>query len=218
MSISEKSVFRRPQIANQAEWALILLHGVGSTGRDIISLSDHLAENFPTVAFCAPDGVAPSDTNERGRQWFSIIGVTEENRKGRLLPALSELNLMIDKEAATIGLDRSRVILLGFSQGTIMALHLAASGSDIAGVIGLSGRLAGPVLVQELWPPIALIHGTQDPIISIDVARDTATWLHDAGSKATLTEIEGLGHQIDDRALSAASDALYSIVTGAITF
>lgn len=212
MSAPENVALRRPQVAETAGWLVILLHGVGSSGRDMISLADRLAEGFPTVAFSAPDGIEPSDTNPGGRQWFSIIGVTDANRKDRLSAALPRLNELIDREAAVVGIDRSRVILLGFSQGTIMALHLTAAGFDVAGVIGLSGRLAGPVPAKKFWPSVALIHGTADPIMPIRIAHSTVAWLGEAGCKATLTEIEGLGHQVDDRALAAVVDALRSIV------
>jgi phospholipase/carboxylesterase len=99
-------------------------------------------------------------------------------------------------------------LLIGFSQGAIMALHAVAAGLPVAGVIALSGRLAGPVGPRGDWPPITLIHGADDPVMPLAAARATEAWLHDAGAAPRLTVFNGLGHGIDARVLAAIRDTL----------
>jgi phospholipase/carboxylesterase len=75
-------------------------------------------------------------------------------------------------------------LLVGFSQGAIMSLHAVAEGLSVAGVFALSGRLAGPIAARSDWPPITLLHGSADPVISLSVTRAAETWLRDGGDAA----------------------------------
>ena len=130
-------------------------------------------------------------------------GVTEANRPARIAAALPAFTRTVE----TFG-DPRDSLLIGFSQGAIMALHAVAAGWPVAGVFALSGRLAAPVAAQTDWPPITLLHGSEDPVMPPAVARATATWLKDAGALPTLTVFDGLGHSIDDRTLAAIRSGL----------
>lgn len=178
---------------------IILLHGVGSSGAAMRPLAEALAVS-QHAAF--PDGLHPFDMGA-GRQWFSVKGVTETNRPDRIAEALPAFVDLLE------GLGDPRdSMLIGFSQGAIMALHAVAAGLPIAGVIALSGRLAGPVHPRGDWPAITLLHGTDDPVMSLEFARATEAWLKDAGAETRLTEFGGLGHAIDARVLAAVRDTL----------
>lgn len=143
---------------------LIFLHGVGSSGAAMRPLAEALALPQPTAC---PDGLHPFDMGP-GRQWFSVKGVTEGNRPGRIAEAMPGFIDLIE------GLgDPRQSVLIGFSQGTIMALHAVAAGLPAAGVIALSGRLAGPVGPRSDWPPITLLHGADDPVMPLATARAT---------------------------------------------
>ena len=89
-----------------------------------------------------------------------------------------------------------------------MALHAVAAGLTVAGVYALSGRLAAPVAARTDWPPITLLHGSDDPVMRPSVARTTASWLKEAGAQPVLTVFDGLGHGIDDRTLAAIRSGL----------
>ncbi|KND17263.1 hypothetical protein ADZ37_19325 [Pannonibacter phragmitetus] len=178
---------------------VIFLHGVGGTGAAMRPLAEALALPQP-VAF--PDGPRPFDMG-LGRQWFSVKGVTEANRPGRVAEVLPAFARMIE----SLG-DPRDSLLIGFSQGAIMALHAVAAGLPVAGVIALSGRLAGPVDLRSDWPPITMIHGADDPVIPLAAARATEAWLHDVGAAPRLTVFDGLGHSIDARVLAAIRDTL----------
>ncbi len=173
---------------------VIFLHGVGGTGAAMRPLAEALALPQP-AAF--PDGPHRFDLGP-GRQWFSVKGVTEANRPGRVAEALPAFARLTE----SLG-DPRDSLLIGFSQGAIMALHAVAAGLPVAGVIALSGRLAGPVGPSSDWPPITLLHGADDPVMPISTARATEAWLHDAGADPRLTVFDGLGHSIDARVLAA---------------
>ncbi|MFO1202810.1 MAG: hypothetical protein U1E58_09245 [Tabrizicola sp.] len=177
----------------------IFLHGVGGTGAAMRPLAAALALPRP-AAF--PDGQDRFDMGP-GRQWFSVKGVTEANRPGRVAEALPAFARLIE----SLG-DPRDSLLIGFSQGAIMALHAVAAGLPVAGVIALSGRLAGPVGPRSDWPPITLLHGADDPVMPLAAARATEAWLHDAGAAPRLTVFNGLGHGIDARVLAAIRDTL----------
>lgn len=123
---------------------VIFLHGVGGNGASMQPLADTLSLTVP--AHC-PDGPEPFDMGP-GRQWFSVRGVTEENRPARIAAALPAFI----RAVRAIGNPRHS-LLIGFSQGAIMALHAVAAGLTAAGVIALSGRLAGPVAARDDGPP-----------------------------------------------------------------
>lgn len=178
---------------------LIFLHGVGGTGAGMRPLADQIGDLSQT-AF--PEGSQPFDMGA-GRQWFSVRGVTAANRPGRIAEAMPGFIRQIE------GLGDPRdAVLIGFSQGAIMALHAAADGFPVAGVIALSGRLAGPVTPRKRWPAITLLHGTDDPVIPLPIAQSTEAWLREAGAKPRLTVFDRLGHAIDHRVLAAIRDSL----------
>ncbi|THD83816.1 phospholipase [Aliigemmobacter aestuarii] len=162
---------------------VIFLHGVGGTGAAMRPLAEGLALPQPAVFL---DGPHPFDMGP-GRQWFSVKGVTEANRPARVTEALPAFVRLIE----SVG-DPRDGLLIGFSQGAIMALHAVAAGLPAAGVVALSGRLAGPVAPRSDWPPITLLHGADDPVMPVAAARATEAWLHDAGAKPRLTVFDGL--------------------------
>lgn len=173
---------------------VIFLHGVGSTGAGMRPLADALALGVP--AHC-PDGPESFDMGP-GRQWFSVKGVTEDNRPARVAAAMPAFVRKIEGFG-----DPRDSLLIGFSQGAIMALHAVAAGLPAAGVFALSGRLAGPIAARSDWPTISLLHGSADPVMPAAVARATETWMKAAGAKVTLQLFDGLGHGIDERTLAA---------------
>lgn len=173
---------------------IVFLHGVGASGASLRPLGHQLALDFD-MHF--PDGPQAFDMGP-GRQWFSVKGVTEADRQGRVEKALPAFTRVIENFG-----DPSESLLVGFSQGAIMALHAVAAGVQAAGVLALSGRLAGPVAARTEWPPIALLHGTADPVMPPEIARATDAWLRSAGAGPHLQLFDGLGHGIDDRVLVA---------------
>lgn len=177
----------------------IFLHGVGGSGASMQPLAEALSLTVP--AHC-PDGPEPFDMGP-GRQWFSVKGVTEANRPERIAAALPAFTRSLEAFG-----DPRDSVLIGFSQGAIMALHAVASGLPVAAVFALSGRLAGPVSARTDWPPITLLHGDADTVMPPQIARQTAGWLQDAGAEPVLQVFAGLGHSIDNRTVTAIRSGL----------
>lgn len=173
---------------------IIFLHGVGGSGASMRPLASQLGFAFEMHY---PDGPQAFDMGA-GRQWFSVKGVTEANRPARVDDALPAFTATIEAFG-----DPRESLLIGFSQGAIMALHAVAAGLPVAGVFALSGRLAGPVVARTDWPPITLIHGTADTVMVPEFAGSTEAWLQSAGADPDLQMYDGLGHAVDDRVLAA---------------
>jgi phospholipase/carboxylesterase len=182
---------------------IVFLHGVGSSGAAMRQLALALGLNRDAHF---PDGPQSFDMGP-GRQWFSVKGITEENRPNRIAAALPAFRAVIESFG-----DLQDTVLVGFSQGAIMALHAVADGLAIRAVFALSGRLAGPVPARTGWPPITLLHGAADPVIPARMAEATRDWLRNAGATPELRLYDGLGHSIDERGLSVLHDRLSGIV------
>ena len=185
---------------------VILLHGVGSNGANMAVLGRALAHALPGFAFESPD--APHGSGPH-REWFSVIGVTEANRPGRVVAARPGFDAvvatLIEQHGYSNALDR--VALLGFSQGSIMALDALASGRWAVGaVVAFSGRLASPPpLAPATGTPLLLVHGDADPIMPSGESIRAAEQLKAAGVRARIAIEPGLGHLVSNAGLAEAA-------------
>ena len=195
---------------------VIFLHGVGSQGSDLAGLGPLWRERLPGAAFAAPDAPFPFDGGGMGRQWFSLAGVTPANRPARVVAARSAFDGVIAPIVEAHGFaDRlDRVALVGFSQGTIMALDAVACGRwPVGALLGYSGRLASPEpLAPSLNTNVALIHGEADPVIPFAETQSAAARLTAVGLPAKLAVLRGVIHTISaegaDLGVSFLAEAL----------
>ncbi len=199
---------------------VILLHGVGSNGADLAPLGDAWAQALPGTVFASPNAPERSSFGH-GYQWFSVAGVTPENRAERILGGRAGFDALISSIIAEKGFaDKlDRVAFVGFSQGTIMSLDAVASGRfPVGAVVGFSGRLASP---KPLTPkdtangkgktPILLVHGTGDPVIPSFETEEAEAELKKLGFPVE-TQIEaGLGHTISPGGVMRAAEFLSKI-------
>ncbi len=154
--------WRRAPLTAPAKGLVVLMHGVGSNARDLMPLADIWSERLPDVAFTSLDGTDPFDGGFGGRQWFSLRDISEGNREARAATAYAALRRMLEAELAHWQLAFGRLALVGFSQGSIMALHHAATSAEGAAcVVAYSGRLASPVTANN-GTPLTLIHGEEE--------------------------------------------------------
>lgn len=187
---------------------VIVLHGYGRSGGNITErLARPLADALPNAAFFAPDGFEPYEgTDREGRQWFSREGITPAVRLERLRALQPRLQALIDAELQRTALPPQRLVLAGFSQGAIIALHQAAElPQRLAGVIAYGGRLATPVSARN-GTPVTIVHGGDDG--SLDEVHAGAEAFRAAGHAVALHVIDGLAHDIDPRAIAHGRDAL----------
>jgi phospholipase/carboxylesterase len=188
---------------------VILLHGYGADGNDLIGLAPVLGPLMPDVVFYAPNAPSPCDGNPFGYQWFPITRLDPAATLAGVRGAAPLVDAFLDQKMAEHGLDESKTCLIGFSQGTMMALHVGLRRHKrLAGIVGFSGMLAGPeILKAELKsrPPILLAHGDSDDMLPHALSERAAQVLEQNGLRVGLHISPGVGHGIDETALSNAA-------------
>lgn len=196
-------VIAKPQ---QAAQLVLLFHGVGASADNLIPLGGAIAQARPDAFVVSVNGPHPS-TLGSGREWFSVVGITEENRPERIAQAMPLFLAAVEhwQKASAIGAEAT--VLVGFSQGAIMALEStqAETGPPPAQhVIAIAGRFAQPVRRAQADLNVHLIHGEQDGVVPARFSVEAARELQTAGADVTLNLLPGLGHGIDSRALRLA--------------
>ena len=179
---------------------VILLHGYGSNGADLISLAPYWAKLLPGAAFVSPNAIDPVPQAPGGYQWFPISNLDPRLMEQGARQAAQSVDRFIDRELEKYGLPPSRLALVGFSQGTMMALHVGLRReAPVAGVLGYSGVLVGGKTLKDqmrVKPPVLLVHGDRDPMIPITAMFDSAEALAAAGHGAQWHVSYGVPHSI----------------------
>lgn len=208
MSRELKSKRRGPE---KVKSAVVFLHGYGADGADLLSLADPLGPHLPETAFYAPDAPQPCTGNPFGRQWFPIPwldGSTEEQAQQGMAAAADDLNAFLDTVLTAEGLTADRLAVVGFSQGTMMALEvLPRRAHPVAGIVAFSGRLLNAdMLAQQAVskPPVLLLHGDQDPVVPFQDMGLAGDALVAAGFDTFGHVMKGTGHGISPDGLSVA--------------
>jgi len=198
-----------PPAQGPATHLVVLVHGYGADGQDLIGLASHWRDLLPTTAFAAPNAPARVPGGP-GYQWFPISRIDpHEMRKGTDVagPGLEEY---LNTELARLALGPERLALVGFSQGTMMSLHVGLRRKvPPAAIVGFSGLLAGaaPFLEGDI-PPILLTHGDSDTVIPPQAMFLAANQLGVAGACVQWHLARGMGHGIDPDGLALAGQFL----------
>ena len=133
---------RAPESGAAPRRLVVLLHGVGSNGDDLIGLAPHFAQGLPDAEFLAPNAPFDCEYSPMGYQWFDIMGGEGEERLAQIRHAAGIVDSFLDTELARRGLTEADLALVGFSQGTMISLFVGLRrGSACAGILGYSGRL-----------------------------------------------------------------------------
>ena len=188
--------------AAQPAELLLLWHGVGSSAEDLRPLGQALAAHRPG-AWVVSVGSPQRSEFGAGWQWFSVQGVTEENRPARVAAAMPAFLERVRGWQRETGVTAAQTTLIGFSQGAIMALESTQGGQAVVGqVIAIAGRFAQPPRVAPAGTAVHLVHGQQDRVIPVGLAIDADRQLRALGARTTLDVHPGLGHGIDARVLA----------------
>lgn len=183
---------------------VILLHGYGSNGDDLISLAPYWRDALPHTAFVSPNAPERCPGAPGGYQWWGITSLDPDARKAGAVRAAPALNAFIDAELASTGLTAANLALVGFSQGTMMSLYVGPMRApSLAGIVGYSGMLAdaGALAAAPSRPPILLVHGDADAMIPVTAMRQAETALKAANFSVETHVSRGLAHSIDAQGL-----------------
>ncbi len=196
-----------PAAGGTAKNLVLLLHGVGADGNDLIGLAPYFARALPNTAFVSPNAPFPCDMAPYGYQWFSLQDRSPPAILAGVQATAPILNAFIDAELQRHNLTESKLALVGFSQGTMMSLYTAPRrAAPVAGIVGYSGALVGAdLLAMEVKskPPVLLVHGDADQIVPFAAMDAAANALRKAGLAVETLRRPGLPHSIDEEGIAA---------------
>ncbi|MGY9046924.1 phospholipase [Puniceibacterium antarcticum] len=203
---------RREPVSGETRSCVVFLHGYGANGADLLGLADPLGEHLPDTLFVAPDAPEACAGAPFGFQWFPIPWIdnsSEEEAEAGLLQAAQDLNSFLDALMVDEDLLPEQVVLVGFSQGSMMALHVAPRREDpMAGIVAFSGRLLQPELLVEdvvSFPPVLLLHGDLDDVVPPQSLPQAVEALQAAGFEDVFAHVmKGTAHGIAPDGLSVA--------------
>jgi len=203
---------RRAAVSGETRSIVVFLHGYGANGADLLGLADPLGEHLPDTMFVAPDAPESIAGMPNGYQWFPIPwidGSSEEESMRGMDQAAADLNAFLDALMVDEDVLPEQVVLFGFSQGTMMALHVAPRREDaVAGIVAFSGRLLNPETLADeavVKPPVLLVHGDADDVVPPQSLPAAAEALEQAGWQDVYAHImKGTAHGIAPDGLSVA--------------
>ena len=203
---------RAPASGGAPQSMVIFLHGYGSNGDDLIGLAEYWRGVLPDTVFISPNAPELCPGAPDGYQWWGLSNLTPGGRAGGVRKPAAGLNAFIDAQLSAYGLPEARLALVGFSQGTMRALHVGPRRAQaLAGIVGYSGMLADPdELKSEVRtrPPVLLVHGDADEVLPVASMPKAKVGLEAAGLDVVTHVSPRLGHSIDERGLQLGATFL----------
>lgn len=195
---------------------VILVHGYGSNGHDLIGLAPALQPALPDAVFVSPHAPQRLAAVAEGYQWWPINTFSMQERAEGAKAAAPILNAFIDQELERYGLSEDKLALVGFSQGTMMSLYVAPQREkQIAGVVGYSGMVVDEAALKanlKTRPPVLLVHGDADPVVPFMAYNHAGKALQDLGFDVFGYAARGVGHSIDNEGLRLGRDFLVKVL------
>ena len=197
---------RLPARSGKAQQLVVFLHGYGADGKDLIDVGKQWQKLLPDTAFVSPNAPQPCAGSPMGRQWFPLTMRDPDERWKGATAARPTIDAFLDAELQAAGLDDSKLAIVGFSQGTMMALHVGLRRARApAAILGYSGVLVGPEHLAEATartlrgepPPVLLVHGSADDVIPVEALFGSAQQLGEANIPTQWHLSAGIGHGID---------------------
>jgi len=204
-----------PVGGGEAKQLIVMLHGYGADGEDLIGLAPYLGQVMPDAAFVAPNAPFPCAMSAFGFQWFDVWDADSTRRLEGARLANSILQPFYDVQLEAHNVPPQELYILGFSQGTMMALHSGLR-RPVAprAIVGFAGRLmAAHLLAEEMTckPPVMLAHGKDDDVVPVESLEQANRALRAAGVEVECHVIQGLGHGIDETGVLHAAQFLRRI-------
>jgi phospholipase/carboxylesterase len=203
--------------SGRAKNLVVFLHGYGADGNDLIEIGRAWQALLPDTAFVSPHAPRPCGQSPSGREWFPLTMREPSERWTGVNAAAPGVNSFLDAELARRQLPPSALALVGFSQGTMMSLHVGLRRAVApAAVVGYSGMLVVPEEAEldkfaaeiRSRPPVLLIHGDQDQLIPVQALLHAAQGLASLDIPTQWHISPGVGHGIDDEGLRQGGEFL----------
>lgn len=192
----------------KADRLIVFVHGYGADGNDLIGLAPYFQRAMPNAAFASPNAPERIPGQPFGYQWFGITRLDPALLQAGVDSAAPILDAFIDAELARLELDPSRLALVGFSQGTMMSLHVGLRRKvPPVAIVGFSGALIAPERLEaEITgrPPVLMVHGDSDPMVPVERMHAATNGLAAAGVSVRWHVSRGLGHSIDPEGIQLA--------------
>ncbi len=203
-------LIQQPAHAEADAQLLLMFHGVGADPAGLVPLGEQVASAIPNAWIVSVRSPHPSDLG-RGWQWFSVQGITEQSRPARIAAAMPLFKETIAAWQRRSGVPAERTTLLGFSQGSNMALASTQEDEMLAGrVVSLAGRFAISPTRGHAAQRIHLLHGDRDPVMQASHSVNAAAQLQALSLPVTLDVFPGLAHAIDQRVVDKVKQYLAS--------
>lgn len=190
----------QPKSGRSPQQIVLLLHGFGSNGADMISLAPHWQDALPDALFLAPNAPQRCSMTGSGYQWWGLSGFAPTALAAGAASAAPAIHSFIDRKLKQYDLTEADLAIIGFSQGTMMALHVGLRRVTApAAVLGYSGMLtsAADVRSDRVKPPVQLIHGSADPVVPVAALHLAESELRRLGVRVSSHVSPGIGHTVD---------------------
>lgn len=200
----------KPKSGLSPKQIVLLLHGFGSSGDDMISLAPHWQDTLPDAMFLAPHAPQKCGMMSAGYQWWGLSGFAPSALAAGASSAAPAIDAFIERKLTEYGLTDADLAIVGFSQGTMMALHVGLRRPQaVAAIIGYSGMLteaAELAHIDHQKPPVLLVHGTADPVVPIAAMHMAESDLKRLGVPVTSHVSYGVAHTVDPVGLRMGRD------------
>jgi phospholipase/carboxylesterase len=191
----------QPLSGGSPKQIVLLLHGYGSSGADLIALAPHWQSELPDALFLAPNAPQRLTYLASGYQWWPLAAFTPQALASGAASAAAPIEAFIDRKLEQYGLTEANLAIIGFSQGTMMALHVGIRRPrKVAAIVGYSGMLTGGhelAHVPITKPPVLLIHGSADAVVPVAALHMAKSQLEHVGIDVTSHISPGVGHSVD---------------------
>jgi phospholipase/carboxylesterase len=209
-----EGAWAKPLNGSAPKQLIVFLHGVGADGNDLITLAHELGSYFPDAQFLSPNAPFPCDMAPMGYQWFSLLDRSPDALLSGVRTVEPILNQYFDQQLNMYNVPEEKLAVIGFSQGTMTALHTMLRRPKACGaVVGFSGAMIGSAeLKSELksTPPVCLIHGKMDDVVPFEAMALASEALEENAVPHETHACPNVAHGIDPQGLLAAIEFLKS--------
>ena len=207
----------QPLSGGSPKQLVLLLHGYGSSGADLITLAPHWQRNLPDALFLAPNAPQRLSNLSSGYQWWPLSAFTPQALASGAASAAPAIEAFIERKLHQYGLTETNLAIIGFSQGTMMALHVGLRRPrQVAAIVGYSGMLTGRNELSHVpitRPPVLLVHGSADPVVPVAALHAAKTELEHLGIDVTTHISPGVGHSVDPVGLRMGGEFVVRALT-----